>query len=520
MSGLALHGHPLPLPEPAPAPQRPRAGHPRRQVLWLGIHLPRLALEALGTPTEHSLSGTSSDPMDAVVESRAGLTIIYASSPKAERAGVQPGMTLATACALSPGLTTRMRDTRAEQRRLMALAAWANRFTPIVVPEPPDLLLLEVYGSLTLFGGPEALCRAVRRGLRRQGHESRLALTPTPAASRLLARLPGKTRIAQTCPDLLAALRNVPVHVAPWPEHLRRRLRQTGIRTLGDLMRLPRAGLARRFGRAFTDWLARLQGEQTEVLAPWHPPERYRRTLELPSETCQADRLHGAAENLLQDLGRWLGQRGAAVPGFTLELFHDRRPPTCLRIELRSPSHDVGCLGELLRIHLENARLPAPVTALHLRADAIQPATPREGELLSRAAETQESWTWTLQRVRARLGPGALKRLRRSGDPRPESVGSGERDFLPRAPRPLWLLRRPVPLPARGLLHGETLESENGPERIETGWWDGGDIRRDYVLARDARGLRVWLFRDLRQRRRFLHGFATQLDPPRRHHTR
>ena len=44
-------------------------------------------------------------------------------------------------------------------------------------------------------------------------------------------------------------------------------------------------------------------------------------------------------------------------------------------------------------------------------------------------------------------------------------------------------------------------------ERIETGWWDGGEIARDYYIAVDARGARLWVFREREAPHRwFLHG--------------
>ena len=45
-----------------------------------------------------------------------------------------------------------------------------------------------------------------------------------------------------------------------------------------------------------------------------------------------------------------------------------------------------------------------------------------------------------------------------------------------------------------------------GPERIETGWWKGSTIRRDYFRVEDQHGRRFWIFRDLRNGDWFLHG--------------
>jgi protein ImuB len=76
------------------------------------------------------------------------------------------------------------------------------------------------------------------------------------------------------------------------------------------------------------------------------------------------------------------------------------------------------------------------------------------------------------------------------------------------APRPLWLLPQPRRLRARDdqpYFQGR-LRLQAGPERIETGWWDGRDVRRDYFHASNPAGLRLWVFRDLRSRDWYLQG--------------
>lgn len=51
------------------------------------------------------------------------------------------------------------------------------------------------------------------------------------------------------------------------------------------------------------------------------------------------------------------------------------------------------------------------------------------------------------------------------------------------------------------------LELLRGPERIETGWWDGREVTRDYFVARDAHGVRLWIYRDRRAPKNwYVHG--------------
>jgi protein ImuB len=67
------------------------------------------------------------------------------------------------------------------------------------------------------------------------------------------------------------------------------------------------------------------------------------------------------------------------------------------------------------------------------------------------------------------------------------------------------LLDAPLPL-ASGLV------LEQGPERIESGWWDGRGVARDYYVARQIRGARqshgakLWVFQERQSKRWYLHG--------------
>jgi hypothetical protein len=69
--------------------------------------------------------------------------------------------------------------------------------------------------------------------------------------------------------------------------------------------------------------------------------------------------------------------------------------------------------------------------------------------------------------------------------------------------RPLWLLSSPQPLGTDPIAAEIRLES--GPERIETGWWDGFEVGRDYFVGRNARGEALWLYRE-RGGEWFVHG--------------
>jgi protein ImuB len=116
-----------------------------------------------------------------------------------------------------------------------------------------------------------------------------------------------------------------------------------------------------------------------------------------------------------------------------------------------------------------------------------------------------------VERLRARLGEAAVYGVCPIAEHRPEAAWRRVRELelkssklaapppLPGAmPRPIWLLAEPQPLSSPQLLEG--------PERIESGWWDGKGVARDYYVARSGSGERLWVFQERRSRRWYLHG--------------
>jgi protein ImuB len=138
-------------------------------MLWLALRLPLLPLEVF--PQSPSPSAT-------IARER-----IVACDPLAASGGVVPGMRLADAWSLLPELAVQERDGERERRRLETLACWAGGFTSEVSLVLPDALLLELAGSLRLFGGLDALLARLLHGIAGQGHAASAALAPTPRAA-------------------------------------------------------------------------------------------------------------------------------------------------------------------------------------------------------------------------------------------------------------------------------------------------------------------------------------------------
>jgi protein ImuB len=163
-------------------------------------------------------------------------------------------------------------------------------------------------------------------------------------------------------------------------------------------------------------------------------------------------------------------------------------------VGLLAAEREAALLFECARGRLERQQLPQPVVAMRLLARELPPFVPAGRDLFDTRPTNAMPLDQLRERLRARLGEHAIQHLRRTIDPRPEYAQTTADDTrLPEVvtetlPRPTWLLDRPIPL------HGPSPTILAGPERLETGWWDGGDLRRDYYVVRTSQGQCAWVF--------------------------
>jgi protein ImuB len=382
-----------------------------------------------------------------------------------------------------------------ERAALAAVAAWACQFTPRVSIEPPEGLAAEVEGSLRFFSGLNSLREKIHRGLKDLGFEAALAYAPTARAA--LWRAAGGGAVLEDLPVAATGLE---------PEALDL-LAGLGARTLGDLMRLPRAGIARRFGQGLLDRLDQAVGRANEPRAFFMPPARFAQQLELPAPMAEAERAIFAARRLLVELEGFLTARQAGVRGFCLHLRHADIAPTEVRIGLASATRGAEHFTRLLLERLQRTALPGPIESVRLEAGDLEPLAGRSGDFFGRPGGDGEAWLRLVERLQARLGREAVHGLDTQEDHRPEFAwvsvppekATLSKSEKPNGPRPLWLLEEPRPL-----AEGEFVLLA-GPERIESGWWDGAEAQRDYFIARTGDSL-AWIFRE-RQGEWFMHGF-------------
>ncbi len=394
----------------------------------------------------------------------------------------------------------------------------------------------------------------------RLGMPCTLAIAPTPLAALALARS-GRRLVITDPAQLVGKLSPLPLAVLRWPQDTLDRLARVGVRTIGEALRLPRTGFAQRFGTAQLQILDRLTGRTSDLKDRFEVRARFRRRRELTYELESQAALLAVLEPLLEELGEFLEARQCGVLALECRLQHRAVPPTRCVLRLAAPLADPAQLAALLGERLSALVLPEPVRACELRSGPLVARVLASGGLWQpgeqgggAAARAPE----LIERLRVRLGAEAVHGLGLVGDHRPEAAwkrrepvittsgiqsglqndpvrnavnpsletrgspswrsASGQDHFVSRSEvddsepfgrRPLWLLPSPRQLSERDGLPRRRgrLRLLGEAERIETGWWDGAEVGRDYYTAVDIRGARLWVFREREPPHRwFLHG--------------
>ncbi len=515
-----------------------------RRILCL--YAPHLATDRVRRET-----GLPEEPL--ALTQRSGERVLVARScVLARRQGIAPGLSLGEAMALLPSLCCVAHDPRADAELLDQLADWAVRFSPLVQPAPPDAILIDIAGCAELFGGERRLAVAALDGLHGQGIAARAAIADTVGAALALAQAgdevgastqeevrvgsfhwaaPGETSAA------LAPLPPVSLRIAP---RVAQRLFQLGLRTVGDLLVLPRSTLPARFGDELVLRLQQALGEVAEIVpsrCPQPPPEvqvRFEYAIR------DAGALLRIAQDQLDRLTEQLSSEMLALQQLDCTLVCERRPPVVLHIGLSSATQAWKHVAELLHRRLETVDLDWDIVGLSLIAARTQRWRCEQADLFEVCeAHRRDGIGILIDTLANRVGHGALLSPALVDDFQPErayryvrvcdgrvlSWTAGRREpaaaepvRAARAGRPTRLLPRPLPVrviarvpdgpPTWFAVPGKAhvVAQAWGPERIETGWWRGPDVRRDYFRLATEPGEEYWVYRDADSGQWYLHG--------------
>jgi protein ImuB len=479
-----------------------------KKNLWISLYFNSLIIEVIS----NSPCGAR-----AVLTGQKQQDRILICNPAASRLGIRQGLSVNAALALVPDLEIVLRDISLEKQVLQKLAGWATRFTPAVSIDSPNALLLDIHSSLKFFGGLAQLQKQLMQELDRWGYEVAFACAPTPLGALWFARTGSGTVVAEVS-ELSGRLAGLPIECLHWSETALNMLRETGVHSLGELIRLPRDGLAQRIGPKKLLELDRGFGRQPEPREFYRPPKMFYQAQGLPLETADSRLLLEALKVLLGWLKKFLLTNQASIQTLWLYLHHYSEPTTLIRIGLLRPVMNTAYLLDLVRIRLDGLRFSAPVVSVALQTDLVEGCQGLAKDLFGSRADSAAGALELVEQLRARLGNQAVHGIQRVSEHRPEAAwkavipsGKTKHSRLPgdrMSPRPFWMLAEPLALKTVGdkPVFLDVLDLEGGPERIEAGWWDGEDIRRDYYIAQNLQGMQLWVFKDHRESCWYLHG--------------
>lgn len=454
-------------------------------MLWAALLLPQLAIDA----ALHG--GRDADSAFVLIDGPLQRRHVVAASNVAGAAGIRPGQALAAAQALLPTLHNAPIDHAAMHSLRMGVASIGYAVSEQVNLREPDAVLVEIGASLRCFGGWPRIARILRTRLHALGVTHQLGVAVTPLAAVLAATKNDGCIVDADA--LKTMLHDLPLHHARLQAAQVTALESMGLRRLGELLALPRAGLARRFGTSLLDHLDRLCARKADPLENWQPPARFCAGMEFDAELHATSAILFPLRRHLEQLAAFLACRDGGVQRFEIHLLHARGETTRLHIGCSLPERDAQRLFELARLKLDRTQLSAPITGLRVVATRLPPFVPLRGDLFERQASALSQWQTLVDRLQARLGDAALSTPIEQADHRPEKAWTDAAGAVPAhidcGPRPLWLLPRPIPLRD----HAPRVLS--GPERIESGWWDGDQAGRDYYVLQTSLGQRAWAFR-------------------------
>jgi protein ImuB len=360
----------------------------------------------------------------------------------------------------------------------------------------------------------------------------------------------------------LQSLAELPATALRLDAAVRTQLRDVGVETIGGIARLPRKSLASRFAPQLAQRLAEFCGERPEPLVvPCSgelPTASQAFDFPLLLRDTTLDDLVAVIERLLQECVAPLAAQGKGVISLQVRLERagsaDPREacaPVIIDVGVFQPSSSAKHLGDLVRLRMARMRMPREIEGIAVEVVSAGTAECRQRTLFGEAAEASAARVgMLLDRLSGRLGRGAVFEPKPMADAQPEyawaavppsasrskpeprlSRYDASRAGRTTAPsttistaapqrRPIWLLPRPVRLETVSVMAdgafdtglperlppvrfriGEQLHDvvkAHGPERIETAWWRGPTVRRDYYVVETRAGGRYWIFRRLR----------------------
>lgn len=522
----------------------------------VSLWLPSFATDRLGRrrqpracPRPSEPAGSRRDkaagpPLATIAAGPGGIRIVAASAAAAA-GGAVPGLSLTEARAVLPNLAVAPADPAADAKALAALADWCGRYTPWTAVDPlggetaagSAGLWLDISGCAHLFGSERTLLEDLAFRLEACGLTARAAIADSPGAAWAMARFADQPLSVVAPGEAEDALALLPVAALRLPGDVTQALQAVGLRRIEDLIPLPRAPLAARFGELLAKRLDQALATADEPISPRRPVPAMASRLAFAEPIGKAEDIALATRHLLTDLCARLAAAHRGARRLELRLYRSDATATGVAIGTSRPEREPKHLERLFAEKLAAVDAGFGIDAMVLGALVVEPLAPAQAAMGFAGGSKTDGLARLIDSLGNRLGPDRVVLLRERQSHLPEracaevpAFAAGARataaaaapapvhapaDERSRQLRPVHLLPWPEPIDViapvpdgppvlfRWRRQPHRVAAAEGPERIEAEWWehDGGHDPeraqpwRDYYRIEDESGRRFWVYR-------------------------
>jgi protein ImuB len=498
----------------------------------LSLWLPRLPIDRIqrklgcNGSRDDNAPDQNREPSIVVIKETNALKI-HALNDAAARLGLDIGLPLANARAISPDLKVYDADPAADAEMLDNIADWCDRFTPLVALDRPHGIYLDITGCVHLFGGEAAMLRLVCGLLTAQGFAVSAAIASNPVCARTLNRhVHG--RIVRDGEEA-EAVNPLPVASLGADEAITMGLRRAGLKTIGDVAARARHEITARFGAAFTSRLEQALGQGDTPISPRKPLPDYIVEKRFAEPVTTDTVISAALSRLAAMLVAAMAQQGKGARRLEAHFFRTDGAVRAITVDTGQPVTRREVVDRLFRERLDALNDPLDpgfgFDLIRLSASRSEIVVQEQRDLDAHAHDNDEVAA-LIDRIAARIGGKRIvvhlpqdthlpERAVLAVPAQQHLAAALQAVWLERTEgepplRPLRLFERPEEIkviaqvpdgpPARFIWRRAThaVVRAEGPERIAVEWWrpQGSTLTRDYFRVEDENGLRFWLYRD------------------------
>ncbi|MCW8109966.1 DNA polymerase Y family protein [Alteromonas ponticola] len=461
-------------------------------MLWLFLDFHQLSLDALAPILDKE------EPRPCVIYEAEVNQIVQCNSYATE-AGIEVGMGMAQAASLCSDLSIIDYKVDRETSHLKILANSLYQLIGDIVLIPPASLALRLDPSIRFYDGLRPLCQTIMNELNQQKVNFHFATGWSIESAKVLA----KAKMDRILSDQAA------IHNALLQCHLNQTdlttqqvdsLARVGIHTLQSLLSLPTTEIGKRFDNKLISYLTALRGEVFPTCVYFHPEEKFAETIEPAYEISQTQHLLPWVNRLLNQLAVFLRLRNQVTASLTLTLFFREKEKESLQIGSAYPLSLAANWLPLFELHIEKLTLTEPVTALGLTANQTEQMNGHNSDFFYHRFHYFAKMQ-LLGKLQAKLGSDNVCTPTFNNDHRLEEASPAANfpAFIPHW-HPLFIATTPLPL-------SESSQIQFGPVRIQTGWWDDQDVKRDYFIAQTSKGELLLVYKSSPEQQWFIQGW-------------